>query len=132
MATAKAPVVKKSSSAIKRSRQGEKRHARNTSVLSRLKTDEKKLRASLAAGTEEVKGLFQHFVSALDKAAKQGVIHKNAADRKKSRLNIRLAGGAAPVAAKKKAGAKKATSAAATKAKVTKSKAAKSKAVKKS
>ncbi len=124
MATAKAP-VKKSSSAIKRSRQGEKRHARNTSVLSRLKTDEKKLRAALVAGTDEVKALYQSFTSALDKAAKQGVIHKNAASRKKSRLNVRFSGGAAPVAAKKKSGAKKATSAAVSKAKVAKAKAAK-------
>src|SRR5665213_1303412 len=107
MATAKAPVLKKSSSAVKRSRQGEKRHALNVSVLSRLKTDEKKLRAALATSSEEVKGLFESFISALDKAAKQGVIHKNAADRKKSRLNIRLAGGAAPVAAKKKTAVKK-------------------------
>ena len=107
MATAKAPVLKKSSSAVKRSRQGDLRHARNVSVLSRLKTDEKKLRAALATSSEEVKGLFESFISALDKAAKQGVIHKNAADRKKSRLNLRLAGGAAPVAAKKKTAVKK-------------------------
>ena len=107
MATAKAPVLKKSSSAVKRSRQGDMRHARNVSVLSRLKTDEKKLRAALATSSEEVKGLFESFISALDKAAKQGVIHKNAADRKKSRLNLRLAGGAAPVAAKKKTAVKK-------------------------
>jgi small subunit ribosomal protein S20 len=107
MATAKAPVLKKSSSAVKRSRQGDQRHARNVSVLSRLKTDEKKLRAALATSSEEVKGLFESFISALDKAAKQGVIHKNAADRKKSRLNVRLAGGAAPVAAKKKTAVKK-------------------------
>ncbi len=106
MATAKAP-IKKSSSAVKRSRQGEIRHARNVSVLSRLKTDEKKLREALATSSDEVKGLFENFISGLDKAAKQGVIHKNAAARKKSRLNIRLAGGAAPVAAKKKTAVKK-------------------------
>jgi small subunit ribosomal protein S20 len=106
MATAKAP-VKKSSSAVKRAQQGEKRHARNVSVLSRLKTDEKKLRAALGADAEAAKALYQEFTSALDKAAKQGVIHKNAASRKKSRLNIRLAGGAAPVVAKKKSGVKK-------------------------
>jgi len=125
MATAKVPVLKKASSAIKRSRQGELRHDRNTSVLSRLKTDEKKLRAALIAAPETAKVLFQDFTSALDKAAKKGVIHKNAADRKKSRLNVRIAGGAAPVVAKKKSGAKKATSAAVTKAKIAKSKAAK-------
>jgi len=109
MATAKAP-VKQSSSAIKRAQQGAKRHARNTSVLSRLKTEEKKLRAAIETGAEEGKALYQNFTSALDKAAKNGVIHKNAADRKKSRLNTRLAGGAktAVVAKPKKAAVKKA------------------------
>lgn len=121
MATAKAP-VKKSSSAVKRTRQGEKRHARNTSVLSRLKTDEKKLRAALVNTPEEVKSLFTDFISALDKAAKQGVIHKNAASRKKSRLNKRLSGGAAPVAAKKKTAVKKVAVKAKTKLKTLKKK----------
>lgn len=108
MATTKAPAApKKASSAIKRTHQSETRHARNTSILSRLKTDEKKLRAALASSSDQVKALFEQFISALDKAAKQGVIHKNAADRKKSRLNVRVAGGAAPQAAKKKTVVKK-------------------------
>lgn len=109
MATSKAP-VKKSSSAAKRTRQGEKRHARNTSVLSRLKTEEKKLRAALEGGKDDAVALYQRFTSALDKAAKQGVIHKNAAARKKSRLNSRIAGGVKPAAEAKpkKASAKKA------------------------
>ena len=109
MATSKAP-VKKSSSAAKRTRQGEKRHARNTSVLSRLKTEEKNLRSALEGGKDDAVALYQRFTSALDKAAKQGVIHKNAAARKKSRLNSRIAGGAKPAAEAKpkKASAKKA------------------------
>jgi len=116
MATAKAP-VKKSSSAVKRSRQGEKRHAQNTSVLSRLKTDEKKLRAAMSAGSNDVKSLFQDFISAIDKAAKNGVIHKNAASRRKSRLNTRLSGGAVTDAVKvKKSGTKKAVTMAKSKA----------------
>ena len=105
MATSKAP--KKSLSELKRKRQSEKRRLRNTSVLSRLKTEEKKLRAALDSGTDEVKALYQKFSSALDKAAKQGVIHKNAASRKKGRLNTRLSGSAKPAAeVKKKAPAK--------------------------
>ena len=84
MATTKAP-AKKSSSELKRKRQAIKRHARNTSVLSRLKTEEKKLRAALDAGVSEVKDLYKSFSSALDKAAKSGAIHKNVAARKKSR-----------------------------------------------
>ena len=128
MATTKA-TVKKSNSELKRKRQAIKREARNTSVLSRLKTEEKKLRAALETGVDEVKALYQNFASALDKAAKQGVIHKNAAARKKSRLNTRLAGGAKSTAEAKpkksggaKAAATKSKSKAAKTAKATKKK----------
>jgi small subunit ribosomal protein S20 len=108
MATSKA-AAKKSKSDLKRKRQTVKRQSRNSSVLSRLKTEEKKLRAALEGGVEDVKSLYSAFTSALDKAAKGGVIHKNVADRKKSRLNTRIAGGAKPaVPAKKKSTAKKA------------------------
>jgi small subunit ribosomal protein S20 len=108
MATSKA-AAKKYSSELKRKRQSLKREARNTSVLSRLKTEEKKLRAALETGVDEVTVLFRNFASALDKAAKSGVIHKNVASRKKSRLNTRIAPGAKKVEApKKKSGAKKA------------------------
>ena len=89
MATTKAP-VKKSSSAVKRSRQGEIRHARNTSVLSRLKTDEKKLRAAFETNVDEAKTLYQNFTSALDKAAKTNVLKKNTSSRLKSRLAVKV------------------------------------------
>ena len=113
MATAKAP--KKSTSELKRKRQNAKRQNRNSSVLSKLRTEEKKLRSTLEKGGDEVKALYERFSSALDKAAKKGVIHRNAAARKKSRLNARIAGGAKPSAeakpkkapAKKKAAPKK-------------------------
>lgn len=109
MATSKA-TAKKSNSELKRKRQAIKRQNRNSSVLSRLKTEEKKLRAALESGVAEVKDLYKNFSSALDKAAKSGVIHKNVAARKKSRLNTRVSGPAkAPVEVKpKKAAAKKA------------------------
>lgn len=108
MATTKAP-VKKSNSELKRKRQAIKRQNRNASVLSRLKTEEKKLRAALDAGVAEVKDLYKNFSSALDKAAKGGVIHKNVAARKKSRLNTRVSGPAKATEAKpKKTAAKKA------------------------
>jgi small subunit ribosomal protein S20 len=108
MATSKA-AAKKSSSELKRKRQSLKRESHNTSVLSRLKTEEKKLRAALEGGVDEVTVLFRNFASALDKAAKKGAIHKNVAARKKSRLNSRLAPGAKKgEAPKKKSGVKKA------------------------
>lgn len=120
MATSKA-AAKKSKSDLKRKRQAVKRHARNSSILSRLKTEEKKLRSAIQEGVTDVKALYAAFTSALDKAAKSGAVHKNVASRKKSRLNTRVAGGAKPAAeakTKKTGGAK----AAATK---TRSKAAK-------
>ena len=109
MATSKA-TAKKSNSELKRKRQAIKRQNRNASVLSRLKTEEKKLRAALDAGAGDVKDLYKNFSSALDKAAKNGVIHKNLAARKKSRLNTRVSGPAkaATEAKPKKAAAKKA------------------------
>ena len=124
MATSK-PTAKKANSELKRKRQSVKRHTRNSSILSRLKTEEKKLRTALEAGVEDVATLFKNFTSALDKASKKGVVHKNAVARKKSRLNTRISGGSKPAAETKpkKGGAKK-SSAKATKAK---SKAAKKK-----
>jgi small subunit ribosomal protein S20 len=118
--------VKKSPSDLKRKRQSDKRHARNVSILSRLKTEEKKLRSALEEGVSDVKALYSAFASALDKAAKGGAIHKNVAARKKSRLNTRVAGGAKPAAEKKtkKSGGAKA---AATKSKSKAAKAAKKK-----
>jgi small subunit ribosomal protein S20 len=108
MATSK-PTAKKANSELKRKRQSVKRHARNSSIQSRLKTEEKKLRAALETGSEEATLLFKSFTSALDKAAKKGVVHKNAVARKKSRLNTRIAGGVKPAAAAKpKKAAKKA------------------------
>lgn len=78
-------------SAAKRARQGEIRHARNSSVTSALKSGQKKLRAALAAGNlDEAKAEFVKVSSALDKAAKRGVIHKNSAARKKSAFNRAL------------------------------------------
>jgi small subunit ribosomal protein S20 len=124
MATSKA-AAKKSKSDLKRKRQAVKRHARNSSILSRLKTEEKKLRSALQEGVTDVKALYSAFTSALDKAAKSGAVHKNVASRKKSRLNTRVAGGAKPVAAKtKKSGGAKA---AATKTRSKAAKAAKKK-----
>ncbi len=78
-------------SAAKRARQGEIRHARNASVVNALKSGQKKLRTALAAGKlDEAKAEYLKVSSALDKAAKRGVIHKNSAARKKSVLNRAL------------------------------------------
>jgi small subunit ribosomal protein S20 len=74
-------------SALKQMRQGEKRRARNRQNLSQLKTQVKKLRAAIAEGNAEAaKKLLPETVAHIDKAAKKGVVHDNAASRYKSRL----------------------------------------------
>ncbi len=74
-------------SAQKHQRQSLKRRARNRKNLSLVKTQVKKLRTAIAAGNaEEAKKLLPETVAEIDKAAKKGVIHDNAAARYKSRL----------------------------------------------
>ena len=78
-------------SAAKRARQAVKRAAHNSSIISGLKTEQRKFRKAVAAGdATAVKEGSVRLASALDKAAKRGVIHKNVAARGKSRLNRAL------------------------------------------
>jgi small subunit ribosomal protein S20 len=71
-------------------RQSEKRRERNQAVRSAIKTFVKKTRVAIQSGTEEAPSLLQATASLVDKAAKRGVIHKNAAARRKSRLARRM------------------------------------------
>ncbi len=74
-------------SAEKQMRQSVKRRARNRKNLSQLKSQVKKLRAAIATGdAETAKKLLPETVGEIDKAAKKGVVHDNAAGRYKSRL----------------------------------------------
>ena len=83
-------------SAAKRARQTTERTARNRSILSRVKNQEKKVLAQIKAGSREAASKeLQLLSSVLDRAAKRGVIHKNAANRGKSRFNRAIAGLAA-------------------------------------
>jgi small subunit ribosomal protein S20 len=78
-------------SALKQQRQGLKHRDRNRRNLSRLKTTIKALRTAITAGdTAAVKGALANTVSEIDKAAKKGIIHDNAAARYKSRLSRRV------------------------------------------
>lgn len=72
-------------SAEKQRRQAEKRKARNRSAKSGLKTVLKKTRATLAGGDADKETLATGF-SAIDRAAKTGLIKENTANRYKSRL----------------------------------------------
>lgn len=78
-------------SAEKRVRSSEKKHAQNKSVKSRLKTLEKNYLKLLSDNKmEEGATAYRAVASALDKAAKSGTIRTGTADRKKSRLALRL------------------------------------------
>lgn len=78
----------------KRARQSLKLHDRNASVISSLKTARKKALKAVAGGDakEAVAAAVGAFISGADKAAKRGIIHKNAANRRKSRMAKVLAG----------------------------------------
>jgi small subunit ribosomal protein S20 len=74
-------------------RQEQKRRARNRSIKSRVKTYITKARQAIAtpaAGVEEATAAVRAAVSELDRAAKKGVLHKNNAARRKSRLMKQL------------------------------------------
>jgi len=74
-------------SALKQMRQSEKRRARNRKNLSQLKTQIKKLRSVVAEGNAEAaRKLLPATEAEIDKAAKKGIVHDNAAARYKSRL----------------------------------------------
>jgi small subunit ribosomal protein S20 len=78
-------------SALKQMRQGQKHQARNRKNVSQLKTQVRKLRSAIAKGdAAEAKEALSETVSAIDKAAKKGVVHDNAAARYKSRLTRRV------------------------------------------
>jgi small subunit ribosomal protein S20 len=79
-------------SAAKSARQTVRRTLENKRVLTGLKSHVKKARAALAAKDKPVAAAeVKVLASITDKAAKTGQIHKNKANRQKSRLNKQLA-----------------------------------------
>jgi small subunit ribosomal protein S20 len=80
-------------SQIKRNKQNEKRRQRNRVYLGSARTYVKKAnRAIDEKDSENAVEATNLAISALDKAAGKGTIHKNNAARRKSRLMKRLAG----------------------------------------
>lgn len=78
-------------SALKRIRISEKRRQRNRVVRGSTRSVVKRARSLVEKGQlGEAETAVQSAVSALDKAASKGVIHKNSAARRKSRLMRRL------------------------------------------
>ena len=79
-------------SAERRMRNSARKQLQNRSVKSRLHTLEKSYLALVGAGKrEDASKAFSAVASAFDKAAKSGVVHRATANRKKSRLAVRLA-----------------------------------------
>lgn len=74
-------------SADKRHKQNLRRRLRNRAAISRVKTHIKKVEEALATkDVEKVQKELQLAYSMIDKTASKGILHKNNAARKKSRL----------------------------------------------
>ena len=79
-------------SAIKRIRQNQKRRLRNRLFRGRARTNIKQARQAISAEEmESARVNTMDAVRALDKASAKGVLHKNNASRRKSRLMKQLA-----------------------------------------
>ena len=75
-------------SAKKRILVNDKKNLRNRSIKSALKTTVKKFNAAVAEGNKELAAsMLPGVISAVDKAAAKGIMHKNAANRKKAELS---------------------------------------------
>jgi small subunit ribosomal protein S20 len=70
----------------KRNLQNEKRRVRNVAVRSELKTRTKAAQAAFADGSDDAVAKLTHAQKRIGKAGAKGVIHKNQAARRTSRL----------------------------------------------
>ena len=78
-------------SAIKRTRSNERKHVRNKVVRTRARSAVRSAREAIAGGNREDAGKATlTAVSALDRAAQKGTLHKKNAARRKSRLAKKL------------------------------------------
>jgi len=80
-------------SQIKRNRQNEKRRLRNRLYVGKARTFVKRAKVALGAtapNTDTAAEATRQAISALDRAAEKGILHKNNAARRKSRLMKRL------------------------------------------
>lgn len=78
-------------SAKKRIKTTEIRTLRNKMVKTSVKNSIKKYEAALESGKlDDAKSALSEATHVIDKAAAKGVIHKNAAARKKSKLAVKL------------------------------------------
>lgn len=79
-------------SAIKRNKQNEKRRQRNRIYIGAARTTVKKARLAIeGTDLEAAREATKTAISTLDKAAEKGILHRNNAARRKSRLMRHLA-----------------------------------------
>lgn len=76
--------------AIKYIRKSRKNRARNIAVKDNIKRSVKKALKLIAIKDKSAADAVKKAVSAIDKAAENGILHKNTAARKKSRLMKKL------------------------------------------
>ncbi|PJZ50955.1 30S ribosomal protein S20 [Leptospira saintgironsiae] len=80
--------IKSSEKDIRRTK---RRNAANSQNRNRLRTQAKKILKALQDGEKDsLNSLFGQYSSLLDKAAKTNLIHSKNADRKKSRMALRI------------------------------------------
>ena len=78
-------------SAIKRAELNVVANERNSQQKSAMRTAIKKFEDAVASGAENVDALYKEAVKAIDMAETKGLIHKNKANRDKSRLSKKIA-----------------------------------------
>lgn len=79
-------MAKRTASARKQARAGERRAVRNRSVRSAVKTRVSRVRRAAGEGAEDLEQLAATAVASLDRAVAKNVLHRNNAARRKSRL----------------------------------------------
>jgi small subunit ribosomal protein S20 len=83
--------VANTKSAEKAARQAEKHRARNVALRSRMRSAIRKVTAAVAGGNQEAaKASYQEAVPLIDTLVTKHIIHRNKADRHKSRLAARI------------------------------------------
>lgn len=79
----------RSKSAMKRVMTSKLRRARNLAAKQNVKKAFKSAERAIAAKSADAKELVKKAVSVIDKAVQRGIIHKNKAARRKSRLLLK-------------------------------------------
>ncbi|MFH1683320.1 MAG: 30S ribosomal protein S20 [Candidatus Margulisiibacteriota bacterium] len=83
-------MVLRSKSGVKRARQAKKRNARNLEAKKAVKNALKAAQRAIKAKAADAQDLIRKAISVIDKSVQRGIVPKNQAARKKSRLAKKL------------------------------------------